>query len=109
MIDEILKKAEESWTDYVALFAEDTRNIRGTIAYQTGNDPQVFTYPLGKHNPMTEAIIRQMGFEASLTTLDGVAKVTHGDRSSLYLMKRIGMDFRNGNVLPILKQFGYKG
>jgi hypothetical protein len=25
------------------------------------------------------------------------------------LMKRIGMDFRNGNVLPILKQFGYKG
>ena len=105
----VLKKAEESWRDYVTLFAEDTRNIRGTIAYQTGKDPQVFTYPLGKHNPMTEAIIRQMGFQVSLTTLDGVAKVTRGNPESLYLMKRIGMDFRNGNVLPILKQFGYEG
>ena len=105
----VLKKTEESWTDYVQLFAEDTRNIRGVLAYRTGVEPQVFTYPLGKHNPMTEAIIRQMGFRASLTTLDGVAEVTRGDAESLYLMRRIGMDFRNGSVLPLLKQFGYKG
>ena len=105
----VLKKAEESWTDYVKLFAEDTLNIRGTLSYQTGKEPQVFTYPLGKHNPVTEAIVRQMGFRVSLTTIDGVAKVTHGDPESLYLMKRIGMDFRNGSVLPLLKQVGYKG
>ena len=105
----VLKKSEESWTDYVQLFAEDTRTIGGLIAHETGNQPQVFTYPLGKHNPVTEAVIRQMGFRASLTTLDGVAKVTHGDPESLYLLNRIGMDFRNGSVLAVLKQFGYKG
>lgn len=105
----VLKKAEESWQDYVALFAADTRTIRGMLAHHTGREPQVFTYPLGKHNAMTEAIVRQMGFRASLTTKDGVAKVTHGDPQCLYLMDRIGMDFRNGSVLDVLTAYGYRG
>ncbi len=104
----VLKKAEESWADYVTLFAEDTRAIRGMLAYRTGREPQVFTYPLGKHNAMTEAIVRQMGFRASLTTKDGVAEVTYGNPESLYLMDRIGMDFETGSVLRILKRYGYQ-
>jgi len=104
----VLKKADESWKEYVALFSADTRAIRGMLAHQTGLEPQVFTYPLGKHNPMTEAIIRQMGFRASVTTKDGVAKITCGDPACLYLMDRIGMDFRNGSVLETLRQFGYR-
>ena len=105
----VLKKADENWEDYVVLFAEDTRSIRTLLTEQTGTEPQVFTYPLGKHNPVTETMIRQTGFRASLTTLDGVAEVTCGDPESLYLMNRIGMDFRNGSVLEVLKQFGYQG
>ena len=46
---------------------------------------------------------------ATLTTKDGVARVVRGDPSSLRLMDRIGMDFRNGSVISVLKQFGYKG
>jgi len=103
----ILKKAEESWADYVATFGADTRTIIARLKQETGQRPQVFTYPLGKHNPVAEAMVRHMGFRASLTTLDGIAKVRHGDRSSLYLMNRIGMDFRNGSVVETLKQFGY--
>ena len=105
----VLKKADERWADYVPLFANDASAITELITQETGNRPQVFTYPLGKHNPVTEAVIRQLGYQVSLTTLDGVAKITHGDSESLYLMNRIGMNFRNGSVLATLKQFGYKG
>lgn len=104
----VLKKADESWAEYVTLFADDATKIQDLLVQETGIKPTVFTYPLGKHNPMTESVIRKLGYKVSLTTLDGVAKVTQGDPESLYLMKRIGMDFRNGSVLAILKQFGYK-
>ncbi len=104
----VLKKADESWAEYVEVFAEDAARIQELLMQETGNQPQVFTYPLGKHNPMTEAIIRQFGYRASLTTRDGVANVTQGDLKSLYLMDRIGMDFRNGSVLAVLRQFGWK-
>lgn len=103
----ILKKTDESWQDYVQVFGTDTRTILTRLKQETGQRPQVFTYPLGKHNPVAEAVVRHMGFRASLTTLDGIAKVRHGDPESLYLMNRIGMDFRNGSVIETLKQFGY--
>ena len=51
----------------------------------------------------------ESGFPFTLTTKDGVARVVRGDPSSLRLMDRIGMDFRNGSVISVLKQFGYKG
>ncbi|MBR5471720.1 MAG: polysaccharide deacetylase family protein [Oscillibacter sp.] len=105
----VLKKTDETWAEYVQVFADDAARIQELLMQETGNQPQVFTYPLGKHNPMTEAIIRQFGYKASLTTRDGVAEVTQGDPKSLYLMDRIGMDFRNGSVLSVLRQFGWKG
>lgn len=104
----VMKKIDESWTEYVEVFAGDAAKIQDLLMQETGNQPQVFTYPLGKHNAMTEAIIRQFGYKASLTTRDGVAEVTQGDPQSLYLMDRIGMDFRNGSVLAVLRQFGWK-
>lgn len=105
----VLKKADETWAEYVQVFADDAAKMQELLMEETGNQPQVFTYPLGKHNPMTEAIIRQFGYKESLTTRDGVAEVTQGDPESLYLMDRIGMDFRNGSVLSALRQFGWKG
>lgn len=105
----VLKKADESWAEYVEVFADDAAKMQELLMEETGNQPQVFTYPLGKHNPMTEAIIRRFGYKASLTTRDGVVEVTQGDPKSLYLMDRIGMDFRNSSVLSVLRQFGWKG
>ena len=56
---------------------------------------------------MAEAVIKSAGCKVSVTTKDGVAEITQGDPSSLYLLDRIGMDFRNGSVVSVLKQFGY--
>ena len=105
----MLKKSGESWMDYVQLVGDDTRTILDLITQQVGVQPQVFTYPHGKHNAMTEAIVQRLGCQVSLTTKDGVAVVVQGDPASLRLMDRIGMDFRNGSVVSTLKQFGYKG
>ena len=105
----MLKIPAESWTEYVCLVGDDTRQILDQITEETGSVPQTFTYPLGKYNAMTEAIVQRMGCKVSLTTKDGVARVVRGDPSSLRLMDRIGMDFRNGSVISVLKQFGYKG
>ena len=57
---------------------------------------------------MAEGLTLQAGCKASVTTLDGIASVRQGDPSSLHLMDRIGMDFRNGSVISVLKQFGYQ-
>ena len=36
-------------------------------------------------------------------------KKNHPCGSHTFSVLRIGMDFRNGSVLTVLKQFGYKG
>ena len=104
----VLKTADESWDSYVQLLGQDTTAILDLIQQETGVRPQVFTYPRGKWNPMAEGVVSRLGCKASVTTRDGVALVTQGDPSSLRLMDRIGMDFRNGSVLTVLRQFGYQ-
>jgi len=105
----VLKLPSESWADYVALIAEDTAAITDYIEEGTGQRPIVYTYPRGRWNAMVEAISKQYGYKVSLTTQEGIAKVVQGDPSSLRLMDRIEMDFRNGSVVKTLQGFGYKG
>ena len=91
------------------LLGTDTNTILNKIERKTGTRPVAFVYPRGKWNTMAEAVIRSAGCKVSVTTKDGVAKITQGDPASLRLMDRIGMDFRNGNVLLVLEQFSYSG
>ena len=105
----ILKMDSESWSTYVEVLGNDTKAILDLIEDQTGIRPQVFTYPRGKWNPMSEGIVSRLGCAATVTTKGGIAQVTQGDPSSLHLMDRIGMDFRNGSVVSLLKSFGYPG
>lgn len=105
----VQKLKSESWQDYVKLIAEDTSAILDMVERETGRRPQVYTYPRGKWNPMADAVVGRLGCKVSLTSEDGVARVVQGDPSSLRLMDRIGMDFRNGSVVRVLRQFGYKG
>lgn len=104
----VLKLAAESWDDYTTILGNDTEAILNLIETETGVFPQAFTYPRGKHNPLAEAVTARMGCKVSVTTKDGIAVVTQGDLNSLRLMDRIGMDFRNGSVVSVLRQFGYQ-
>lgn len=105
----VLKLSSESWSSYVKTLGDDTKAVLDLIQKETGKRPQVFTYPRGKYNAMADAIAQRLGCKVSLTTKDGVAVVKQNDPSSLRLMNRIGMDFRNGSVTAVLRQFGYLG
>ena len=105
----VLKAHGESWTDYVELLGTDTAAVMRKIQRHTGSCPVAFVYPRGKWNTMAEAVIKQAGCKVSVTTKDGVAEIIQGDPDCLYLMDRIGMDFRNRSVVSVLKQFGYQG
>lgn len=104
----VLKTDSESWDDYVTVLGDDTKAILDLVEREAGSRPQVFTYPRGKWNDMSEGIISKLGCKASVTTKNGIAVITQGDPSSLYLMDRVGMDFRNGSVITILDEFGYQ-
>lgn len=104
----VLKIPSESWADYVKTLGDDTQAILDLIERETGIRPQAFTYPRGKWSTLADGVMARFGCKVSVTTKDGVARVTQGDPTSLRLMDRIGMDFRNGSVLAVLKQFGYQ-
>ena len=104
----VLKSPNESWDEYVTQFGSDTLKILDAIEEKVGVRPVAFTYPRGKWNYLAEALVTRMGCKVTVTTKDGVAQVVQGDPTSLHLMDRIGMDFINGSVLKILKQYGYR-
>ena len=105
----VLKAPNESWTDYVELLGADTAAVLRKIQQHTESCPVTFVYPRGKWNLMADAVVKLAGCKVSVTTKDGVARIAQGDSGSLRLLDRIGMDFRNGSVLLVLKQFGYSG
>ena len=104
----VLRAQGEPWNRYVETLSADTVKILDAIQRETGVRPIAFTYPRGKWNHLAEALVTQLGCKVTVTTKDGVARVTQGDPSSLHLMDRIGMDFRNGSVVAVLKEFGYR-
>jgi len=104
----VLKAPDESWAEYVQVLGADTERILDTLEQRLGTRPIAFTYPRGKWNHLAEGLVTQLGCKVTVTTKDGIACITQGDPSSLHLMDRIGMDFRNGSVLETLRQFGYR-
>lgn len=104
----VLKIPTESWTDYVQTLGDDTQAILDLIEAETGVRPQAFTYPRGQWSTLADGVMGRFGCKVSVTTRDGIAQVKQGDLRSLRLMDRIGMDFRNGSVMSVLKQFGYQ-
>lgn len=104
----VLKSQGESWTEYVETLGADTVRILDTIEAKTGTRPVAFTYPRGKWNTMSEAIVTSLGCKITVTTKNGIAVANQGDTSSLHLMDRIGMDFLNGSVLAVLRKYGYQ-
>ena len=102
----VLRAQGEPWNRYVETLSADTLKILDAIQRETGVRPIAFTYPRGKWNHLAEGLVTELGCRITVTTKDGVAEVTQGDPTSLHLMDRIGMDFRNGSVLSVLWEFG---
>ncbi len=51
----------------------------------------VFVYPYGKHSAESEELLRRLGYKITVTTRNGIAKITRGDVACLRSLPRIGV------------------
>ena len=91
--DGILRMEGESEQAYTEALMEDyTRNL--ALLTQAGQrSPFVFTFPLGFHDSLSDALLIKLGNKVTVTTEVGVNDVVIGLPQSLYSLKRL-------NVIP---------
>lgn len=89
----VLRKDGEPEADYIAALTDDVRRAREQIAPAPGGSDQVqvYTYPYGWHDEMSETALHSLGFQVTVTTDPGVNTVIKGLPQSLYLLKRIAV------------------
>jgi peptidoglycan/xylan/chitin deacetylase (PgdA/CDA1 family) len=64
--------------------AEEVRGCRADIARHLGMTPTVFAYPFGAHNDVAVEAVRDAGFEAAFTCLDGHSDLETTDPMRLH-------------------------
>ncbi len=80
------RKAWESQDKYYSVFSEDTNKIQNKLS-EIGIKAECYTYPFGFYCKESEEIIKEMGFKASLSCVEGVNNITQNPEC-LYLLKR---------------------
>lgn len=78
----------ESDEDYIRVLTEDTLRLQEDIHRRTGHSPTTLTYPYGKSSPLTDSILAELGFRATLSCDYGVNRITR-DPDCLWQLKRI--------------------
>lgn len=84
----VAQTSAESITDYKKFLKSDIGRLQDKIAYVTGVAPNTFTYPFGAFNDNTDAVLKEIGFKATLSCTEGVSTIKRGDTSGLYKLKR---------------------
>lgn len=78
----------ESDAAYAELLRADLQRLQDELAEHTGRTPDTFAYPYGKYGDLTDTVLRDMGFQATLTCDWGVNHITR-DPDCLYRLGRI--------------------
>jgi len=101
----VLKRADESYGEYIAAFVEDLKKIGSMLRLKLGYSSNVYVYPYGESTPLTEKLLGHFGYEITLTTKDGVNVITEGDENSLRLLKRINVDGYEGDIVRLIETY----
>ena len=78
----------ESDAAYAELLRADLQRLQDELTEHTGRTPDTFAYPYGKYGDLTDKVLRDMGFQATLTCDWGVNHITR-DPDCLYRLGRI--------------------
>jgi len=78
----------ESDEDYVKVLTEDVLRVQEDILRRTGQQPTALAYPYGKSSPLTDSILSELGFRATLSCDYGV-NILSRDPDCLWALKRI--------------------
>lgn len=82
------KNKNESSSHYEQVLTDDIEKLQNEILTNTGTLPNTFAYPYGKYSNESEAILKKLGFKASLTCDYGVNIITK-DPEKLFGLKRV--------------------
>ncbi|MDQ6418030.1 polysaccharide deacetylase family protein [Paenibacillus sp. LHD-117] len=85
----VLRKNDETDAAYAQTFENDASFMADLIEKETGSKVNVFTYPFGYYSHLSEQILMDMGYRATLTTTPGISQIRQGDKRSLFALKRI--------------------
>ena len=85
----VLPFEDESTGAYSKAFREDADKLAEQIESKVGNVVDVFTYPMGYYTHMSEQLLKDMGYRATLSTKSGISTIVKGDPRSLFALKRI--------------------
>ncbi|REK77068.1 polysaccharide deacetylase family protein [Paenibacillus paeoniae] len=85
----VLQMSNESAADYARALHSDIGGMAKSVEEQLGNTVNVFTYPFGFYSHLSEQILKDMGYRATLSTKSGISQIVKGDPESLFALKRI--------------------
>ena len=84
----VQRKAGESKESYQKMLTEDVMKVQQGFIDHGCKPPTTFTYPFGAGSGDAIAILKDLGFQCTLSCAEGVSSITYGDPSSLYHLKR---------------------
>ena len=84
----VSQTTSESKESYAKFLSSDVWHLQNKIAYVTGVAPNTFTYPFGAFSENTDEVLREIGFQATLSCTEGVSVIKRGDPDCLYRLKR---------------------
>lgn len=87
----VLRMSGESEADYVDALTADFRRSSQQLE-AVGLQADVFTYPSGLYDTLSEVVLRSLGVRATVTTDYGVNVILKGIPQSLRALKRVSVD-----------------
>ena len=82
----------ESNSEYMKTVGADIEKAQEQIEINLGTRPRCFTYPFGAYNEQSELLIKNLGFESSLSCMQTTSEITKNDPESLYNLGRFLRD-----------------
>lgn len=81
-------KAGEALSAYEKVLKEDLQTLQKKLKQTTGLAPTTFTWPYGAYTEESRALLKKLGFQASLSCRGGINTLTRGREDDLWLLKR---------------------
>ncbi len=78
----------ESLESYRSMLVSDVMKLQNKLNATCGITPNTFTYPFGAISKDSNEILKEMGFKATLTCLEGVNLINKEKKDPLYGLKR---------------------
>jgi peptidoglycan/xylan/chitin deacetylase (PgdA/CDA1 family) len=84
-----IRKDGESPEAFEEALSSDLLEAQSVIFKKTGRVPSAFAYPFGRYNQETDNILRQLGFQATLSCRYGINRFSRLDTPDLFRLKRL--------------------